>query len=73
MVKTPHIKISYRVPGWLSWLKRPTLDLSSGHDLSVRELEPCVGLLADSVELAWDSVSPSLCSFPTLSCSLKNK
>ena len=41
-------------------VKRPTLDFSSGRDLAVREFEPRVGLLADSAEPAWDSLSPSL-------------
>ena len=42
------------------WVERPTLDLSSGHDLMVRGFRPRVGLLTDSTEPAWDSVSPSL-------------
>ena len=41
-----------------------TLDFSSGHDLTVREIEPLVGLHADSTEPAWDSPSPSLLSLP---------
>ena len=41
-------------------VKRPTLHLGSGHDLTVREFEPPVGLCVDSVEPAWDSLSPSL-------------
>ena len=36
-------------------VKRLTLDFGSGHDLAVLEFEPCIGLYADSVELAWDS------------------
>ena len=56
-------------------------NISSGHDLTVREFEPCVGICADSqsLEPASDSVSPSL-SLPlpsshsvSLSLSLKNK
>ena len=31
-------------------------DLSLGHDLMVREIEPCIGLCADSMEPAWDSL-----------------
>ena len=42
-------------------VKRLTLDLGSGHDLTVREFEPRVGLCADSAEPAWDSLSLSLC------------
>ena len=41
------------------------LDLSSGHDLMVREMEPQVRLCAGSVEPAWDSLSPIL-SAPSL-------
>ena len=46
-------------------VKRLTLDLSSGHDLKVCEFEPHVGLCADSMELAWGSLSlplPCYCS-----------
>ena len=39
-----------------SWVaqsvKHQTLDFSSVHDLTVHELEPCVGLRADSAESA---------------------
>ena len=35
----------------------PTLDFGSGHDLLVCEIEPCIGLHADSSEPAWDSIS----------------
>ena len=42
-------------------VERRTPDLGSGHDLAVCELEPRVGLCADSVEPVWDSLSPSLC------------
>ena len=46
--------ISFRgVPGWLRRLSIP-FDFSSGHDLMVREFEPCTGLCADSVEPAWE-------------------
>ena len=41
-------------------VKRPTLDLSSGRDLTVREIEPRLGLCADSMETALASVSPYL-------------
>ena len=56
-------------------IKHPTLDFSSSRDLAVRELEPGVGLCADSVEPAWGFFSPSL-SAPTLlahALSLKDK
>ena len=48
---------------WGTWVtqlaKRLTLNFGSGHDLMVREIEPCVGppLIAWSL---WDSLSPSL-------------
>ena len=43
-------------------VKHSTFDLGSGHDLTVREIEPCTGLCTDSMEPAWDSFSlpPSL-------------
>ena len=56
-------------------VKHPTLDFDSGHDLTPREIDPHVGLHADSVESAWDSLS--LCLSPacahalSLSYSLK--
>ena len=48
--------------------KRPTLGFVSGHDLTVRGFEPRVGLCADSVEPAWDSLSPSLSAPPHSHC-----
>ena len=39
------------------WVKRLTLDLSSGLDLLVCEIKPHFGLYNDSVEPAWDSLS----------------
>ena len=51
---------------WVAHLvKHLTFDLSSGHDLTVPEIEPCIRLCADSTEPAWDSLSPSLCPSPT--------
>ena len=41
-------------------VKHPTLDLGSGHGLTVREMEPHIRLRTDSVKPAWDSLSPSL-------------
>ena len=41
-------------------VKHPTLDLSSGHDLTVHGFEPCVGVCTDSTEPASDAVSASL-------------
>ena len=55
----------------------PTPDFSSGHDLMVRGIKPCVWLCADSVEPAWDSLSPPLSVTlpisPSLLISLSNK
>ena len=34
-----------------------TLDFGSGRDLTVCEMEHCMGLDTDSVEPAWDSLS----------------
>ena len=53
----------------------PTLDLSSGHDLTVREFKPSVRLCADGTERAWDSLllsAPPLLVL-ALSLSLSNK
>ena len=41
-------------------VKPPTPGFGSGHDLTVREIEPHIGLCADIVEHVWDSLSPSL-------------
>ena len=55
-------------------VKHPALDFGSGHDLTVCEFEPHVGLCADSVEPAWDSLSPSLSALLlVLSLFFKNK
>ena len=47
-----------------------TLDFSEGRDLVVHGFTPCIGLCASSVEIAWDSLSPSLPAPPLLACSL---
>ena len=44
------------------------LDFSSGHDLTVYEMEPRIRLCADSAEPAWDSLPPSLSAPPLLTC-----
>ena len=44
----------------------PILDFGSGRDLTVGEIWPHVGLCADSVEPAWDSLAPSLSAPPPL-------
>ena len=38
----------------------PILGFGSHHDLTTHEFEHHIGLCAESVELAWDSLSPSL-------------
>ena len=54
-----------------------TLDLGSGHNLTVGEVEPRVGLCTDSEEPAWDSLSlsapPRLMHTHVLSLSQTNK
>ena len=54
-------------------VKCPILDFGSGHDLTVLEFKPCIGLCIDSAEPAWDSLSHSPCPSPAcaLSASLK--
>ena len=61
---------------WVAQLvKRPTLGFHLRHDLTVREIEPCVGFRANSMEPAWDSLSPSVSAPPHLKISkhLKGK
>ena len=41
-------------------------DFGSGHDLSVRGFEPCIGLHVVSAEPAWDSHSPLSLILPHL-------
>ena len=59
------------VPGWLSRLSIWLL-VSAQVMIMVCEFEPCIGLCADSAELAWYSLSPSLplCPSPAHSLSL---
>ena len=47
-------------------VKHPILGFGFGHDLTVQEFEPQVGLCTDGVESAWDSLSPSLSAPPLL-------
>ena len=56
-------------PGWLSGLS-VRFDFSSGHDLTVHEFEPHIGLCADPAETAWESLSLSLSLLLALSLSL---
>ena len=53
-----------------SAVKRLILDFGSGHDLTVREFEPCIRVCADNVEPAGDSLSPSLSLCPYPACLL---
>ena len=48
-------------PGWLSQLSiLLTFDFGSGHDFTVREIKPCIGLCTESEKPTWDSLSLSL-------------
>ena len=51
-------------------VKRLSLDFGSGYDLMAYEFKSYIGLCADSVEPAWDSLSPSLSGSPLLTPSL---
>ena len=54
------IKIFWNRDTWVAQsVKCPALDFGSGHDPTVGEIEPCIGLCADSAEPAWDSLSLS--------------
>ena len=39
-------------PGGAQLIEHPNLDMGSGHDLTIREINPCVRLCADSAEPA---------------------
>ena len=62
-----------RLGGSVSWAS----NFSSGHDLTVPEFEPCIGLCAVSAEPALDPLTPSLSAPHPFACSLspslKNK
>ena len=50
---------------WVAQLvEHLTLDFGSGHELTVRGIEPCIGLHAESAETAWDTISPFLSASP---------
>ena len=51
-------------------LEHLTLDLGSGHDLTVCGIKPRVGLHAHSVEHSWDSLSSCLSAPLLLACAL---
>ena len=65
--------------GWIrgAWVARSikwaTLGFGSGHDPRVLEFRPCVGLSADSMEPAWDSLSLFLCCSPSLPLKINKK
>ena len=50
-------------------VQRLTPDFGSGQDLTIREIEPCIGLRADSTEPALDSLSFPLSLPLPLPCS----
>ena len=60
----------FTTKNWDAWVtesvKHLTVDFGADHALTVYEFEPCVGLSADSVEPAWDSLSLSLTAPPLL-------
>ena len=62
---------------WGTWVaqlvKHLTLDIGSGHNLIVCEIEPHVGLHTDNAQPAWDSLSFSLNLTPACACSLSFK
>ena len=51
-------------------VKRLTLGFGLGLDLTVSEFKPRVGLCANSVEPAWNSLSPPLSAPPPIACPL---
>ena len=63
------VKISKLWGVWVApSVKQPTLAFGSGHDLTVLEMEPLLGLCAHSTEPAWDSFS--LCPSPACTLTL---
>ena len=66
----PVLEIS--APGHLGGSVRWASDFGSGHDVMVMRLRPTIGLCADSMEPAWDSLSPlPLSARPPFVLSLK--
>ena len=59
----PHLFSLSKINIWGTWvaqsIKHLTPGFSSGHDLRVHGPKPHTGLCTDSVEPAWDSLSPS--------------
>ena len=53
-------KVIFRGAWMAQLVKCLTLGFGSGHDLTVREFEPCIGFCVVSAKPAWDSLSPCL-------------
>ena len=62
-----HLVLYFRGTWVAESVKHLILDFGSGHDLMVHEFKSCIWLCAGSRETTWDSLSVSLCSFPSLS------
>ena len=66
----PLKNVPQRGGAWVAQsVKRLTLDLSSGHDLTVCGFEPHIGFCADGTEPAWNSFCLSL-PYPTCELAL---
>ena len=65
-----NFKKIYRATWGAQLAKHLILDFDSGHDLTVHKFKPCIGLCSDSMEPAWDSLSPTLSVPPLLVLSL---
>ena len=67
ILRSPAVKNNLSRGAWVvQSVQRLTLDFGSGHDVTVRGIEPHIRLHTDSREPAWDSLSPS----PSLSVPL---
>ena len=65
MSKANSFKKLYSVGTWVAQLAgHPTFDFGSGHDLAVREIEPCVGLCSERGGCLGFSLSLSHCLSP---------
>ena len=68
---TTNIRNAASMGAWVAQsVKHLTLDFGSGHDLTVHELEPHIGLWVDSVGAAWDYLSLPLSLPLPCSCSV---
>ena len=69
---TDRLKSSWGRGAWVAQsVKRPTLHFGSGHDLTVGEIKPYIGLCDNSVEPACDSLP--LCPSPAHAHSLSKE